>query len=292
MRQFKIALFIAAVLSIAGCATVDKTADAPGKENTASAVQKDAIEKVQVKQTVYIPNVVKEVNFYNDGYIESYISYTYDEDMTLIREDLFDSFDQILESAVYEKAAGNEVNRLLYNSRGTLQSSLETISTSSGLPEIVSSFDAEGGLQTSSEFEYDVDGNKIKWTVADGAGVVLSETVYIYEDGFPVKIEIYDAGRKMQEYFTLEYSDGLLSSKNHVDADGKMKSGTEYGYEGGVLISEKYLRPNGSTYRTVKLTNDEHGNPVKEEHFDGNGDLKDWLEREYEYSTEEILVWE
>ena len=46
-------------------------------------------------------------------------------------------------------------------------------------------------LQTSSEYDYDENGNKINWTVEDGEGIVLSVTKYIYESGLNTGIEIY-----------------------------------------------------------------------------------------------------
>ncbi|MBI9108239.1 MAG: hypothetical protein JEZ04_15925 [Spirochaetales bacterium] len=288
MKQIIISLFAAAVLLTAGCTTVSDTQDADGKNKGNSAVEG----KVQEKKTVYVANVVRETSFFNDGYIKSYTSYSYDEDMNIVREDMFDSFDQILESAVYEYSESGIESRLLYNNRGALQSSKKTIRTAEGQPLSESSYDAEGTLQTVSSYEYDVDGKKIRWTVADGVGIILSETLYLYDGGLPVSIELNDAGGKMQELFSLEYKAGLLVRKNHLDADGKIISGIQYEYDGRNLISEKYLRPNGSTHRTVLFTNDERGNPVKEEFFDGNGDLKDWIERKYEYTTEEILVWE
>jgi hypothetical protein len=292
MRQYIIALFAAVILLSTSCITVSENADKAAGSGTSPAVQENVNEKVQVKKTIYIPNVVRETSFFNDGYVEGYTTYTYDEEMVLVREDLFDSFDQILESAVYESGAEGVVTRMLYNNRGVLQSSKIIVNTSFGKPETVSVIDSEGGVQTTSSYEYDADGNKVKWMVADNGGVTLSETLYQYENNLLMKIEIYNAGGKLQESFNNEYADGKLDRTNNNDADGNLKYGTEYGYDGDNLVSEKYLRSNGSTYRTVIFSNDDKGNPVKEEFFDGNGDLKDSLVREYEYSTEEILIWE
>ena len=66
--------------------------------------EKTGPEKVQVKKTIYVPNVIRETSFYSDGFVESYKTFTYDEQMNVVREDFFDSFDQIIESVVYEGA--------------------------------------------------------------------------------------------------------------------------------------------------------------------------------------------
>lgn len=291
MRQFVIAFILAAVLLVSGCQTVPESGEgkAGGAETPA---EKTGPEKVQVKKTIYVPNVIRETSFYSDGFVESYKTFTYDEQMNVVREDFFDSFDQIIESVVYEGAGSAAVNRMMYNSRGVLQASRTIENNEAGEPVSVSSLDAEGNLQTVSSYEYDADGNKLKWTIADEAGVVLSETVYIYEEGLLVRIDLFDEGGNKQEYFSLEYDGEKLTRREHFSEDGELKSAVEYDYEGSAPVVERHLRANGSVFRTVKFENDERGNPVKEEYFDGNGTLKDWLEREYEYTAEEILVWE
>ena len=95
---------------------------------------------------------------------------------------------------------------------------------------------------------------------------------------------------KLREYFELEYDGDNLSKNSHFDENGKLKAAIEYLYSSGRLIEEKHLRANGSISLTISYENDEKGSPVKTEHYDGNGKLKDWNEKEYEYASEEVKI--
>ena len=241
---------------------------------------------------IKIPYILKETDYFNDGYIESYKVYAYNEDMSPAREDLFDSFDEIIESVVYEKTSESSVKETRFNARGQLQSWKQVVSGDDGRVVKIEAYNAEDLLQTVSEYEYDNAGNKILWRVSDGEGIVLSETRYVYSNGMNTVIEIYDSSLKMREYFKNEYENGLLIRNTHYGENDEALATVEYLYDGKNLVAEKYLRANGSTSRTVEYTNDDEGSAVKIENFNGNGDLKDWSENEYEYVSEEITVWE
>ena len=147
-------------------------------------------------------------------------------------------------------------------------------------------------LQTSSEYSYDTAGKKTVWKVVDDMDIVLSETEYIYENGLNTRININNAAGKLREYFILEYQKGLPVSKKHYGSDDRLLDAYIYEYADGVLVKEKETRANGSVAAVISYTNDEKGNPVKTEIFDGNGKLKEWSETVYEYVSKEIKVWE
>ncbi len=297
MRNIITALIVTGMLVFTGCVTTSeadlekKKVEEPKAADHTVKEEAKIEEKVQIRKLVNTPYVVKETEYYNDGYIENYKVFTFNDDMNPAREDMFDSFDEIIESVVYEKISDNVTKRSLFNARGEIQSWKILTCNSAGFVEKSESFNSEGQLQSLSKYSYDEHGNKLNWSVADSDGVVLSDTKYIYKDGLNIRIEIYDAGANLVEYFGIDYSGNMPVRKNHYQNE-KLVDAVEYVYNDGNLAVEKALRANGSVSRTVKYVNDEYGSPVKAEYFDGNGDLKDWTETEYEYISEEIIVWE
>ena len=113
MKQTVAVLLVAAVLIIAGCASTDGTEKGTGGEPAAAAAAdtnatvKDGTsstaEKMPVIKTVAVPYTVRETKYFSDGFIESYRVISYDSEMNPVREDLFDSFDAVIESIVTEK---------------------------------------------------------------------------------------------------------------------------------------------------------------------------------------------
>ncbi|HAK46524.1 MAG TPA: hypothetical protein DCO79_11480 [Spirochaeta sp.] len=300
MKNVFTAFLIISVLIISSCVTPTTEADSDSrnlsnveKAETAETAEKAETEnkgKTAVTEVVSIPYLLKDTNYFSDGYIESYKVYSYNDDMSIAREDLFDSFDELIESTVYEPMSDGALRRSLFDARGTLQSWRKLV-TADGLSVRIESYNSEDELQTVSENTYDAEGNLTVWKILNGSGVVLSETRYIYESGENTKIEIYDTSMMLREYFINEFEDGLIVKNSHYDENDKIKTVVEYAYEDGVLVSGKYLRANGSTSRTMTYSNDEKGSPLKTETFDGNGKLKDWNEKEYEYVSKEITVW-
>ncbi len=295
MKKLLIALFTVSLLIAAGCATSstvseDVTVEGGITDENSTKIEKTEPEKTEVTEIVNVPYLVKDTSYFSDGYVNSYTVYTFNEDMTPAREDLFDSFDEIIESVVYEKLSGTEVKRSAYNSRGELQSWKKLVTDGSGMLVRSEVYNADDVLQTSSEYSYDAEGNKLSWKVYDNDNVVLTETRYVYKNGNNVKIEIYDTAMKLKEYFENSYEGGLLVRSSHMDENGKTLSAVEYSYVDGVLVTESHLRANGSKSGTLQYSNDTSGSPVKIEFYDGNGKLKDWNERDYEYVSEEVTV--
>ena len=292
MKKLLFILLALSVLIISGCVTSPAESEEPSEGIVSEETSDQQQEKTAVKRMIKIPYILKETDYFSDGYIESYKVYAYNEDMSPAREDLFDSFDEIIESVVYEKTSESSVKETRFNARGQLQSWKQVVSGDDGRVVKIEAYNAEDLLQTVSEYEYNDAGNKILWRVSDGEGIVLSETRYVYSNGMNTVIEIYDSSLKMREYFKNEYENGLLIRNTHYGENDEVLAIVEYLYSGNNLVAEKYLRANGSTSRTVEYTNDDEGSAVKIENFNGNGDLKDWSENEYEYVSEEITVWE
>ncbi len=280
MKKMTIAIITAVLLLFAACTSI------PEKGDSVSSGKKEAA--IEMQDVAY---KLKETSFFSDGYIESYKVYTYNEDMTVAREDLFDSFDEITESAVYEGAAEYEVKRSLFNKRGELQSWKKILKDAEGLISRVEMYNREDQLQTASEYIYDNQNRKVEWTVYDKDNISLSTTKYLYDNSLNTRIDIYDQAGKLVEYFELEYSGEKLVKKSHYNSAGKLKDAVVYELDGEFVIAEKHLRANGSTSLLIKILNDENGSPVKAEYYDGNGKLKDWIETEYEYVSESVKVW-
>lgn len=266
MRKLLITILSVLLIIVAGCATTSEMTTetaaepAPKSEPQKQKPEQDASEeKTAVIETVNTPYLVKETSYFSDGYVESYKVYSFNDDMSPAREDLFDSFDEIIESIVYEKVSDAEVNRMLFNARGELQSWKRIVSDEKGNPLLVESYNSEDVIQTSSEYTYGQDGEKKSWSVYDGDGVLLSETRYKYEGGNNTVIEMYDTSMEMKEYFENSYEDGLIVEQKHFDEDGKIIAAIEFSYTDGFLTEERHLRPNGSTSVLIKYTNDIFG---------------------------------
>ncbi len=287
MKKFAIITAVIAAVFFSGCATTESGSTEEQDEKT---VEKAAeVEKETVYETVYIPHPVKETSYYSDGYIESYKNFTYDADMNLLKEELHDSFDEIIESLEFTVAGGKTNMKTVYDNRGGIQSKRAFSYNAAGFLSREEIMNPEGALQNVSEYEYDSQGNKTRWMILSADGVMLSDTVYKYENGLNTRIEIYN-GAKIQEYFVLDYEDGNLIRKSHFEDDGKLADSVEYEYVNGMRSAENYLRANGSLSRKVLIVNDDKGNPVKKEFFDGSGKLRDFVEYEYKYTTEQRAV--
>ncbi len=287
MKKFAIITAVIAAVFFSGCATTES--DTSGVQEEKMVEKASEVEKETVYETVYIPHAVKETSYYSDGYIESYKNFTYDSDMNLLKEELYDSFDEIIESLEFTVAGGKTNMKTVYDNRGSIQSKRAFSYNGAGLLSREEIMNPEGALQNVSEYEYDAQGNKIRWMILSADGVMLSDTVYKYEDGLNTRIEIFD-GAKIQEYFVLDYENGNLIRKSHYEDDGKLVDSVEYEYVNGMLSAENYLRANGSVSRKVLIVNDDKGNPVKKEFFDGSGELRDFVEYEYKYTTEQRAV--
>jgi hypothetical protein len=207
--------------------------------------------------------------------------------MSPLKEVLFDSFDEIIEIAVYEKISANMTKRSLFNKRNELKTWEISSTNAAGLVENLKVYGPKGELQTDCNFTYTDKGEKLSWKIADSSKIVLSETRYILENGLRTKIELYDSASNLVEYFSNDYKDGLLVLKKHYDG-ATLKDSVEYIYKGDNLGEERYLKSDGSVLRTVRYEYDGRGTPVKIEYFDRSGKLMTWTYIEYKYVPVDI----
>ena len=138
--------------------------------------------------------------------------------------------------------------------------------------------------QNESRYEYDVQGNKIKWSLYDGSGVLLAYTTYEYSNGRNTKIEIYSPSDLLEKYSEIEYgTHSLRIRESFYKPDKKLEKYILYEYEDGALKSEKHLTESENLIRRVNYDHDRMGNTIEIRYFDSRDNLKEVIRREYIY---------
>ena len=110
-------------------------------------------------------------------------------------------------------------------------------------------YSPEGALEMSFISEYDSQGQKVRQEIHIG-GAMVSYTLYSYAPN------------------------GLLEREDRYDGSGRLDTYLTYTYdEAGWEIGYRWYYADGSLYQQRVYTRDGDGNILKEEYFDGAGDL-------------------
>lgn len=281
-----ILLALGSLFLFAGCVT--DSGPVSGPEPLPEEVVRE--EKEPVKVVEQVPYLLKETSYFKDGFVDKYRVFLYSDENRLMKEELYDSFDEVLEFVSYEYDGEGRIRRVLFTSQGRVRSIRSYLYDEAGNPVEVAAYSAQEELQNVSRYQYDEAGRKIVWQVLDSSRIVLSETRYLWDGEVNTRIEIYGADGTLEDYFEKEHdSQGRLVSEVQYSAAGKPEKRVEYIYDESGLVLEKHYRGSGGLYRQISYLNDENGSSVKEIYLDSAGNEQDYIEREYRY--EETVRW-
>ena len=284
MKQMLIALAVAAILM--GCATgPSKTAVEKVSESRDHAEK--PVEWVTVIEKV--PYILTVTSFYGRDYLDEYRKYTYDG-TRLTMVELFDNEHTLLEKTVYS-GPKEEREAAVFDKEGHLQSSRVIMYDAMGNLTEKSIFDAEEVLQTISRYEYDEAGNRIKWSVFGGEEELLSFTKCILQEGKISRIDNFNPGGTLEDYFIYEYNAAGNPVKfSYFTADDTLVDFTTWEYEGNLAVLKKYHRKNGSIIRQESFEYDQEGSLIRLNYLDAAGNQREYLLNEWMYREVEKKV--
>lgn len=286
---FPLLLLAGFILIFSGCVSEDVL---PGAVEEVATEEAD-LQTRRVVEEVQL--VSRELSYYPDGVLASYRVYTYaDEGTQKLEEALYNSDDELLERLVYKYEDGNYRSKQTYEGLGEL---LQTYDGNGELQNYHTFEYNDAGLltedvlynqydepQTRQEYEYDLRGNRTKWSVFNGEGALLSSSEYLYKDSLNTRIENYSPDGSLLDYFELEYdSSSRLIRRTWYSGEDEVMQVQRYIYEDGVLAEERVLRGNGSLKRRVVYTSNRAGYPVEAVYLDGGDNIQE--QTAYEYVT-------
>ncbi len=185
---------------------------------------------------------------YEEGNLERYSLYEYDEQEKLTRKNRFDPDGTLRGYATYQYGPeGNLAVESEFSGEGRL--SVVTEYNSEGRTSKRTNYDSDGNLESYWEHEYDETGKNIKssWYQADGS--LKQYTVYEYDDqGNEGKISDYNGDDTLESYQTKEYNQwGECIKLSFYNGDGSLDQYVVYEYDAdGVPLGTTWYNPDGT----------------------------------------------
>jgi len=266
-----------------GCATAPAVDEAP---DTVAAVREDPEPQVAPDpepslRTVYL--LSRETSFLGDGRLDSYRELSYEPTGTGLVEELhFDSSERLIQARQYELHDGLPVEERLYDEENQLRAIRRYQYDAHGNVTMEEQLDAAEEFQTRSTYGYDSEGRRTSWQVFSSFAGLMGSTAYSYDNNQLTRIDSLSPAGNLEEYFILEYEgEGSPTRRTQYDARDRRLAYVQYAYEGDTLASETVRRGTGAVQRSVSYEYDQAGNVVVENHFDGSGNLRERIEREF-----------
>lgn len=237
-----------------------------------------------VAKKVYL--LIRETTSYPDGSVSDVTTYSYDGDSLLpMRKETRDSHRILLETAEYEYEDGRPVRVTVKDGGGRLKSRRVSTYTPEGLLESETLSGKDGRTASVSRYQYDDAGNRIRWSVFDGAQVLLGVTDYVFQEGRNVRMDIRNAAGKPERSVLLEYGDGRRTRDVYRLPTGETDKSTLYSWKDGRLASESAFGPADRPVSRMEYSYDGNGNMVAARTFDRTGAPTQTRNREYEERT-------
>ncbi len=275
MRKM-IYLLSALILITAGCTSTPPAVE----ESSAEEKEVKTVEKTVETKIIDVFLVTSEILSSSDGSIDGYKEYKYDQDGKLLEKIEYDS----------EK---KKLNRMENNYNGIL--SVKTswfrgendesgayiereFSGDNPVKEI--SFDIKGVIQSISNYEYDNDGNLLKWTVSSSSNVPMMITEYKYSNGFKTSASFLTPLGVSEGFIEYLWDNGKLKTEKTLNSKNEIERSIEFEYENGNLVKEIHYKKTRIDH-TVEYELDENGSPLNKKYYYSSGNLKSiWM---YEY---------
>ena len=269
-------------LFLYSCATAPEAAApvVPEEDSQPAAGKQDKKEPVWVtiEEDEYF--VSQETIKYEDGFIDGYRLYEYDNSGHLLKKSQIGSDESVISEEIFIYNSDEVLTRSEFYSSGEMISYSEY--TYNGDKNLIEEkfFNPKGELFSVSSYEYDERGRRSKWISGDSGGIPMMYTEYEYKDEQLIRMNYFMPAGDLEGYTQMEYQGENLALEATYSAEAKLEKKTEYVYNDGLL--EKALYYTGKNLiRTVEYSYDEEGNVSAEKTLNRHGDVIDIVEKEY-----------
>lgn len=275
-------LWLLPVLSLLfACVSTPPPAETPEKAEPApekAAEPEKEPQWVTVVEDEYF--VSQETVKYEDGFVDGYRLYEYDDQGNLLKKSQIGSNEETVSEEIFSYNEDLLLMKSEFFSSGKAVSYSEF--TYNGNKQLIEEqyFNPKGDLLAVSSYEYDDKARRSKWVSGDSGGIPMMYTEYEYKNDILVQMNYFMPDGELEGYTQLSYEGDVLVEEVTYSAKGRQEKKTEYMIENGMVA--KALFYTGKTLaRTVQYSYDAAGNVVEETTQNRHGDVIDIVQREF-----------
>ena len=285
-------LWLLPVLSLLlACVSTPSPSEAPEKPEAApekAVVSEKEAQWVTVVEDEYF--VSQETVKYEDGFVDGYRLYEYDDQGHLLKKTQIGSNEETVSEEIFSYNEDMLLVKSEFFSGGKAVSYSEF--TYNGNTQLIEEqyFNPKGDLLAVSSYEYDNKARRSKWISGDGGGIPMMYTEYEYKGDRLVQMNYFMPDGELEAYTQLNYEGDTVVEEATYSANGRQEKKTEYTVENGQIA--KALFYTGKTLaRTVLYSYDAAGNVVEETTQNRHGDVIDIVQREFiVFSVEKTVL--
>jgi len=279
-------------LFLYSCATTPEKVTSGSQKSTAAVADKKSEEKKPVWVTVNEDEyfVSQETIKYDDGFVDGYRLYEYDDSGHLLKKSQIGSDQSVISEEIFNYNSDHLLVKSEFYSSGKMISYSEfTYNEDKNVIE-EKFFNPKGELFSVSSYEYDDKGRRAKWISGDSGGIPMMYTEYEYKDNHLIRMNYYMPNGDLEGYTQMDYQGDNLVLESSFSATSKLEKKTEYVIQNG--RTEKALFYTGKNLvRTIEYSYDDAGNVVEEKTLNRHGDVIDIVEKEYVvFSVEKTVL--
>ncbi len=192
---------------------------------------------------------------------------------------------------VYEY--GNIISSITYDKDGNVSGSKEYEYDVNGNQTKYTEYSSDGSVSGSKEYEYDVNGNQTKYTEYSSDGNVRWSEEYEYDvNGNQTKYVSYDWDGNVSRYIEYEYEydvNGNQTKRVSYDGDGNVRWSEEYEYDvNGNQTKYVSYDGDGNASGYTEYEYDANGNQTKDIRYNKDGNVSG--SKEYEYDVNGNMI--
>lgn len=256
-----------AAVALFSCATT-KNAE-PTVQVVEVAEPAPAPEPVMVEVPYWVLNRVETA--YPDGVVSSVQEFVLDGVGSILKDTSFDG-KGVLVSAKTWTWSGDTAKLEMTDAAGTLVGK-GVQEWSGGLLMKETRLTPKDEVQSTEEYEYDGDGNKVHWSVQTAKGSTVT-TNYTWEAGRLTAISVKDAtGAEIKKFVRSYDGAGVPLAEEEYDSKGALVRKITYISEAGFVTGEEVRNGTGGMISSIKYENDADGNHVTVNYLDRTGRL-------------------
>ena len=291
LKRLKNLWFLPVLSLLFACVSTPPPAETPAQSATA---EEKAVETEKEPQWVTIVEdeyfVSQEVVKYEDGFVDGYRLYEYDDQGNLLKKSQVGSNEETVSEEIFSYNADLLLVKSEFFASGKAVSYSQF--TYNGNKQLIEEqyFNPKGDLLAVSSYEYDNKARRSKWISGDGGGIPMMYTEYEYKGDKLVQMNYFMPDGELEGYTQLSYEGDTVVEEATYSANGRQEKKTEYVLENGQVA--KALFYTGKTLaRTVFYNYDASGNIVEETTQNRHGDVIDIVQREFiVFSVEKTVL--